>query len=232
MNSSDQVAAQETMFLPVFTMPGASDEYKAARDELMEAEFALREHVERVAALRRTLPPGPSVPDYEFIDGDKRVRLSELFADGKPYLLMYHVMYFQDDEEFCPMCSMWVDGLNGVAHHIAQHANIVAATLAPPEMARAWAQHRGWQRIRFLADADASFARDSGGNDRRGNPQSTVLVFEKTTNGVRHVYTGHAEFPNGANRGIDQLCPTWHAFDLLPSGRGDWSAGNDYVEPA
>ena len=65
--------------------------------------------------------------DYEFFDGQRRIKLSELFGDDKPYLFMYHVMYFQDDKEFCPMCSMWIDGLDGVAHHVMQRANIVAA---------------------------------------------------------------------------------------------------------
>jgi predicted dithiol-disulfide oxidoreductase (DUF899 family) len=151
MTSSIRVAPLKT-----YMMPNASDEYRAARENLIDAELALREHVQRVAELRRTLPAGPTIPDYEFVEGDKRVRLSELFSDGKPYLLMYHVMYWQDDQEFCPMCSMWVDGLDGVAHHISQRANIVAATFAPADKARAWAKHRGWQRIRFLADADPS----------------------------------------------------------------------------
>ena len=212
-----------------YTMPGASDEYRAAREQLIEAELELRDHIERVAALRRTLPAGPTIPDYAFFDGAERVRLSELFADDKPYLLMYHVMYWQDDQEFCPMCSMWVDGLDGVAHHISQRANVVAATLAPVEKARAWAQQRGWRRIRFLSDADPAFQRDTGAEIEQGNPQSTVLAFEKTSEGIRHVYTAHAEFPNGSARGVDLLCATWHMFDLLPSGRGDWYAGNDYV---
>jgi predicted dithiol-disulfide oxidoreductase (DUF899 family) len=212
-----------------FTMPGASKRYHTAREELLAAELELREHVERVAALRRTLPPGPSVPDYEFFEGSRAVRLSELFADGKPYLLMYHLMYDQDDKEFCPMCSMWVDGWNGVARHIAERANIVAAALAPADVVQAWAKHRDWQRIRVLADADAALARDTGAEDADGDPMPTVLVFEKTNDGIRHVYTGHAVTRPGSNRGIDQLCPTWHLLDLLPSGRGEWTAGNDYL---
>jgi predicted dithiol-disulfide oxidoreductase (DUF899 family) len=211
-----------------FTMPGASDKYHAAREKLLDAEADLREHVERVAAMRRALPPGPNVPDYEFFDGDKLVKLSELFSDGKPYLVMYHFMYWPDDQEFCPMCSMWVDGWDGIAHHVAQRANIVAATLAPVDVTRAWAKKRGWRRIPVLADAGPAFARDTGAEDGEGNPQSTVLVFEKTPQGIRHVYTAHAEFRDGY-RGVDQLCPTWHIFDLLPSGRADWIAGNDYV---
>jgi predicted dithiol-disulfide oxidoreductase (DUF899 family) len=73
---------------------------------------------------------------------------------------MYHIMYWQGDQEFCPMCSMWVDGWDGIAHHVAQNANIVAATLAPVDKLQAWKAHRKWQRIRVLADADSSFARD------------------------------------------------------------------------
>jgi predicted dithiol-disulfide oxidoreductase (DUF899 family) len=210
-------------------MPGANDDYRAARAELLQAERDLRDHVERVAALRRTLPAGPTVPDYEFFDGNARVRLSELFLPGKPYLVMYHFMYWQDDEEFCPMCSMWVDAWDGVAHHVAQRANIVASSLAPVDAVQAWKAHRDWRRIRILADADPSFARDTGAAVDDDSPIPTVLVFEKTNDGIRHVYTAHAEFPDDSHRGIDQLNPTWHIFDLLPSGRGDWNAGNDYV---
>jgi len=215
----------------LFAMPGASDEYLVAREKLMQAELELRAEVERVAELRRALPVGPSVPDYVFFEGDKRVRLYDLFAEGKPYLIVFHFMYWQDDHEFCPMCSMWVDAWDGIAHHVEQRANVVAATLAPPDVVQAWAKHRGWRRIRVLADADAAFARDTGAEDEKGDPQSTVLVFEKTAEGVRHLYTSHPETPpEGLNRGLDQLCPTWHIFDLLPSGRGDWNAGNGYVE--
>jgi predicted dithiol-disulfide oxidoreductase (DUF899 family) len=210
-------------------MPGASDAYRAAREDLLNAERELREHVERVAAQRRALPSGPDVAEYAFFDGPQRVTLGELFADDKPYLVMYHFMYWADDDEFCPMCAMWVDAWDGVAHHVAQNATIVAATLAPVDTVAAWKAQRGWRRLRILADVDPSFARDTGAADAEGNPQPTVLVFEKTPTGVRHVLTAHAEFPDDTNRGIDLLCPTWHILDLLPSGRGEWNAGNAYV---
>lgn len=210
------------------TMAGASEEYRAAREKLISAELELREHVEQVAAMRRALPPGPLIADYEFFDGTERVKLSQLFDDGKPYLVVYHLMYWQDDQEFCPMCSMWVDAWDGVAHHVAQRAAVVAASLAPADQLQAWKSHRKWQRIRVVADADPSFARDTGA-ERDGQPIPTVLVFEKSADGVRHVLTAHAEFPDDTTRGIDQLCPTWHIFDLLPVGRGDWNSGNAYV---
>lgn len=213
-----------------YVMPKADDEYARARQALLDAEFELRDHVERVAEQRRALPSGPVVKEYEFFDGKRRLKLSDLFVDGKPDLFMYHIMYFQDDKEFCPMCSMWIDGLDGIAHHVTQRANIVAATLAPFEALQAWKERRGWRRIPVVADVGASFARDTCAEERDGTPASTVLVFKKTPEGVRHTYTAHAEMIKDISfRGVDQLCPTWHVFDLLPSGRGDWVASNEYV---
>lgn len=213
-----------------WTMPGATAEHEAARRELCVEEMQLRDQTERVAAARRALPPGPQVLDYEFIEDSKRVKLSELFADGKPFLAMYHVMYWPDDDDFCPMCSMWVDGWNGVAPHVEQQANIVAASLAPPATLKSWAQRRGWNRIRVLADADESLANDAGAQHGKGKPISTVLVFEKTPQGVVHRYTAHPEFDDESWRGIDQLSATWSILDLLPSGRGDdWHPDNSYM---
>ena len=48
--------------------PGESDEYRAARDALLEAELDLRRQVESVATQRRALPLGGEVPtDYDFL---------------------------------------------------------------------------------------------------------------------------------------------------------------------
>jgi predicted dithiol-disulfide oxidoreductase (DUF899 family) len=42
--------------------PGESDQYRQARDELLEAEVGLRRQIESVAAQRRKLPLGGEVP--------------------------------------------------------------------------------------------------------------------------------------------------------------------------
>ena len=44
----------------------ASAEYIKAREALADAELALSEHVEKVAALRRSLPQGAAMGDYAF----------------------------------------------------------------------------------------------------------------------------------------------------------------------
>jgi predicted dithiol-disulfide oxidoreductase (DUF899 family) len=208
-------------------MPGASDAYKTAREDLYRAEEALRKQVAAVAAKRRTLPAGPEVQDYAFFEGERRVRLSELFSRGSE-LIVYHVMYWADDDEFCPMCSMWIDGLNGVAKHVEQRANIVVATRAPVEKLQAWAKRRGWDSIRLLSDDGPAFARDTGAEDINGDPVETVLVFTKDGSAIRNTYVSHA-FMLGEVGGIDLLSPVWNLFDLLPSGRADWNPSNDYA---
>jgi predicted dithiol-disulfide oxidoreductase (DUF899 family) len=209
-------------------MPDADQAYQESRNRLRDAEIQLRDQIESVAAMRRSLPPGPIVPDYTFIEADNgdRVRLSELFEDGKPELIVYHLMYWADDDEFCPMCSMWIDGYNGLAPHIVQRTNFFIASRAPVEKLRAWGTHRGWERLRLLSDDGPAFARDIDAEDAEGRPDSTIVVFAKDGDRVRHVYTAHPLLED-RERGIDLLCPVWHLFDLTPSGRGDWNASND-----
>ena len=65
-----------------------SAEYRAKREELRLAEIDLMQRRERVAELRRRLPPGATIQDYVFQEGPadlaagdspaRNVRLSEL----------------------------------------------------------------------------------------------------------------------------------------------------------
>jgi predicted dithiol-disulfide oxidoreductase (DUF899 family) len=138
-------------------------------------------------------------------------------------------MYWADDHDFCPMCSLWIDGFNGVAPHVTQRANLVVATRAPEARLKAWAARRGWHRLRLVSDDGNMFARDIDAEDAEGRPDSTVVVFRKDGDQIRHVYTAHPMLAD-RERGIDLLCPVWHLFDLTPSGRGDWYAENDAFE--
>jgi predicted dithiol-disulfide oxidoreductase (DUF899 family) len=141
-------------------MPGADEAYRRSRDRLRSAEIDLRDRIEAVAAMRRALPPGPAVPDYTFLENGNRVRLSELFAAGKPSLIVYHLMYWAKDDSFCPSCSMWIDGFDAIAPHVTQQTNFVVASHAPEKRLHEWASHRGWHRLRLLADEGPAFARD------------------------------------------------------------------------
>ena len=68
----------------------------------------------------------------------------------------------------------------------------------------------------------------SRGRDRPSEGlDDTVLVRDGER--VRHFYSQPANFLDGAERGIDPYSPVWNVLDLLPHGRGDWYAGNDYA---
>ena len=207
-------------------MPGADDTYRQSRERLRAAEIDLRDRIEAVAAMRRSLPPGPVVPDYTFIENGYRVRLSELFEGTKTELILYHLMYWADDDEFCPMCSLWIDGYDAVAPHVTQRANFVIASRAPFDKLRAWSAHRGWNRLRLLSDDGPAFAREIDAEDAEGRPDSTIVVFKKNGDQVHHFYTAHSMLED-RERGIDLLSPVWHLFDLTPSGRGDWYGTNE-----
>src|SRR5260370_40958919 len=98
-------------------VPGESDQYRQARNELLEAEVGLRRQIESVAAQRRKRPLGGQVPtDYVFEEWDdakkaaRPVRLSELFEDGKDTLFVYSHMFIPGKkglplEEGCPSCT-------------------------------------------------------------------------------------------------------------------------------
>jgi predicted dithiol-disulfide oxidoreductase (DUF899 family) len=217
-----------------------SAEYRTARESLRQAEVDLMEHRERVAGMRRALPPGPVVPDYEFIEctvsgppdasAGRTVHLSELFtAPGRP-LIVYHYMLGKQQTSPCPMCTMWIDGFNGIADHVAQSADFVVVAATDVDSLRAVALERGWSTVRLLSAGESTFKYDLGSEDSEGIQDSRVSVFMQDADGsVRHTYTGSPHMSNALEqRGIDLLCPTWHLLDLTPVGRGDWYASLAY----
>jgi len=223
-----------------FTRLEESREYIARRDELRLAEIALIEHRERVAAMRRALPAGTALDDYMFLEGPRdldagdtpvhEVRLSELFTGPDRALIVYHLMYGKAQITPCPMCTMWIDGLNSVVHHVEQNADLVVVAAADPAMLRAHARGRGWGRLRFLSCGGNTFKYDLRSEEDDGSQDSTVSVFNRDASGVvRHVYSAHPWISDAAReRGIDLLCPTWHLLDLTPQGRGAWYASLHY----
>lgn len=215
-------------------------EYAKRREELRQAEVDLMHHREKVASLRRQLPEGTIVEDYEFLEGPRdlddgdepvtSVRLSELFTSPTRALVVQHVMYGKAQTSPCPMCTMWVDGLNAAAPHIAQNADYVIAAAADPPALRAHARKRGWTNIRLLSCGDNTFQYDFRAEDEQGNQDSTLSVFMLDPDGTpRHFYSAHPQMADDiGERGIDLLTPVYNLLDLTPHGRGDWYASLEY----
>ncbi len=217
-----------------------SPEYIEQREQLRLAEIDLMRHREQVASLRRQLPADTMTDDYVFSEGPRRlddgddpvatVRLSELFTSPERPLVIYHLMYGKAQTSPCPMCTLWIDGLNGVAHHLAPNVDFAIAAAADVVTLRAHARARGWDRVRLLSCGDNSFKHDLGSEDGDGNQDSTVSVFTLGDDGApRHFYTAHPTMSDDIDqRGIDLLSPVWHLLDLTPQGRGDWYAELKY----
>jgi len=218
-----------------------SDEYLRKREELRLAEIESMKLRERVAELRRQLPPGAIVEDYEFIEGPadlnagdtptRKVRLSELFSAPDRSLVIYHFMYGKKQTKACPMCTMWIDGYNGVAHHLAQRLDFAIAAAADPSMLRQHARNRGWRHLRLLSCGDSTFKYDLGSEDAEGTQDSTISVFTRDHDGtLRHSYSAHPWMAAEVKeRGIDLLTPVYNMLDLTPQGRGDWYAKLAYA---
>ena len=215
-----------------------SEDYRKARAELLEAELELRDQCERVAALRRKLPIETQVQDYVFEEGpaelDKdgaisQVRLSGLFADPAKPLVVYQYMYGGAQKKPCPMCTLWIDGFNGVAHHLRQRVNFAVIAQVGVAELRQWGRKRGWRGLRLVSSAGSSFKTDLHYQDENGSQHPGLSVFVRSADGsVKHFYSSCAIMKENVNRGIDLLSPVWNVFDLTPAGRGDWNAKLDY----
>jgi predicted dithiol-disulfide oxidoreductase (DUF899 family) len=239
------------------TFPGESAEYRAARDRLLEQEIELRRATEAVAAARRELPPGGVVPeDYVFqgrgADGTPTdVRLSELFAPGKDSLAIYSFRFPRapnDErpgaqagqtallplaESPCPSCTALLDQLDGAAEHAGQRVNLAVVAKSALPRILAFADERGWRRLRLLSSAANTYNRDYLAETAEGWQMPMLNVFRRDRGAVRHFWGSELLYapsdPGQDPRHVGTIEPVWNLFDLTPEGRGtDWEEQLSY----
>ena len=249
MAQAQRAASASPAVLQHVSFPGESAEYRAARNALLTEEMELRRQIERVAARRRALPAGGTLPeDYRF-DGDGGpVRLSALFAPGKDTLAIYSFMYGPERERPCPGCTHLLDGLDGAAEHILQRINLVVVAKSPLPRILAFAQERGWHRLRLLSTAGNSYERayfgDSQGLSAAVREQQEfkqgeewdmpmLNMFRRDGGTIRHFWGSELLYvppePGQEYRHNDALDPLWNMLDLTPEGRGDFHPQLNYV---
>jgi predicted dithiol-disulfide oxidoreductase (DUF899 family) len=236
---------REELLDPAVHFPGESNEYRHARNELLEREAELRRLNEQVAAQRRALPPGGLVrEDYVFesaVDGSK-VKLSELFAPGKNSLVIYNMMFprWPEDpragapggetaklplvEQPCPSCTSVVDGLEGAAFHLAERTNVVVIAKTSPGELGAYAQERGWRNLRLLSSRSNTFNRDYYAEGSEGVQRAVLHVFSRHEDGIRHHWTSEMTFKRGDTSSLDPIWSIYGVLDLTLEGRGDSAA--------
>ncbi len=190
--------------------PGESSRYRTARNKLLAEETELRRHVERVARMRRKLPlGGPVKEDYVFDSGaGRQVKLSELFRDGKDTLLIYSYMFGPMMAQPCPMCTSFLDSIEGAVDHFTQSP--------------------------LLSSAGNSYNIDYHGENAAGGQLPMMNVFVRRKGKIHHSYATELQFmPPDKGRTsayIDMMWPLWNMLDLTPEGRGDFFPSLDYSE--
>jgi predicted dithiol-disulfide oxidoreductase (DUF899 family) len=236
---------------PAIQFPGESSGYRLARNRLLEAEIELRRAIERVAAQRRALPAGGAVPDdYLFEEaaaGGGQVRFSELFASGKDTLVIYSFMFprWSGDtrpgpatgetarlplaETPCPSCTSILDSLDGAAPHLAQRISFAVVAKSDPARIRAFADERGWRRLRLLSSRNNTYNRDYHAETPDGEQAPILNVFTRDGDGFRHRWATELMFASRDEgedpRHVDLIWPIWHVLDMTPDGRG---SGEDF----
>lgn len=213
--------------------PNETQDYRNARNELLQSERELRQQLERVAQQRRTLPLGGKLKeDYVFEEKNgKRVKLSELFGD-KSTLVVYNFMYGPESgrgamEQPCPMCTSMLDGLDAQAKHVTQRVALAVVAKSPVDRIEAFARERRWTDLRLLSSGGNSYNADYQGERADGAQAPALNVFTRRDGGLYHTYAPELMFVPSEQgqdyRHVDAIWPLWSVLDMTPEGRGaDW----------
>ena len=213
--------------------PNESAEYRQARERLLAEEIELRRQIQRVAALRRELPPGGEAADYRFLDKDgNELSFAELFGKHDT-LFTYFWMYGPERERPCPMCTSLVGSFDTPAPDIEQRIAIAIIGRSPVARQLAFAQGRGWTHLTFYQTVGYDFARDYRGLDDDKDESPIVAVWKRDGETVRlsWAFEGGRET---ADPGFDahlapDPTPLWNVLDWTPEGRGeDWYPKLEY----
>ena len=149
------------------------------------------------------------VTDYKLAETAGSVHLSALFGDKKELIVIHNM------GASCAYCTLWADGYNGVAEHLANRAAFVVVSPDTPEAQKKFAASRGW-RFRMASHQGTDFAADMGYRSKSGGWMPGVSVFRKEGAKVMRVSdTGLGPY--------DDFCSVWHLFGMLPGGAGDWA---------
>jgi predicted dithiol-disulfide oxidoreductase (DUF899 family) len=207
------------------SFPNESADYRAARNALLVEEIELRRHAERVAKMRRRLPPGGAVArDYRFVGERGETTFAGLFGD-RDTLVVYNYMFGPQRTAPCPMCTSFMGSFEGKVPDIEQRVAIAFVARSPIERLVEAKRARGWTQLPVYSDPDGGFTRDYVSAEDADVPGLTVFTRRDGT--IRHFWTGEMggemADPGQDPRGSPEMDPLWLLLDITPGGRGaDW----------
>jgi predicted dithiol-disulfide oxidoreductase (DUF899 family) len=212
--------------------PNESPGYRQARNALLAEEIELRRHIERVAALRRTLPLGGEIPeDFAFEGHNGTVRLSQIFGD-KDTLVIYSMMFGPQREQACPMCTAMLTSWEGTARNLRERVALAVTARSSIERLLDFKLERGWKNLQFYSDTKGDYTRAYVSAEDGDMPG--LSVFTRSDGTIRHFWSGEMSGemadPGQDPRGAPDLDPLWTILDLTPAGRGSvWYPNLEYT---
>jgi predicted dithiol-disulfide oxidoreductase (DUF899 family) len=225
MDSSILKPASELARTNKAHFPNESAEYRSARQNLLVEEIELRRHIERVAELRRALPPGGEVTkSYVFESENGKVNFADLFGD-KQTLAIYSYMFGPQRQAPCPMCTSFMSTWEHKLRDIEQRIAIVFTARSPIARLIEAKKARGWTRHKIFSDASGDYTRDYVSADDADVPGYSV--FTRRDGVIRHFWSGEMSGamadPGQDPRGAPDFDPLWTVLDTTREGRGtEW----------
>lgn len=212
--------------------PNESPEYRQARNNLLTEEIELRRHIERVATLRRALPPGGAIPEDYTLQSEKGiVNFSDLFGD-KRTLIIYSWMFGPQRKRPCPMCTSFLSAWDGAAKNLRERVALAVFARSPIERLLDFKKERGWQNLPLYSDTSGNYTRTYVSAEDADVPGLNVFTRRDST--IHHFWSGEmsAEMadPGQDPRGAPEIDLLWTFLDLTPEGRApDWYPKLEYT---
>jgi predicted dithiol-disulfide oxidoreductase (DUF899 family) len=206
-------------------LPNESAAYRQARNALLAEEIELRRHLERVAQMRRELPPGGAVAkQYRFEGEAGPVSLADLFGD-KDTLIIYNFMFGPARKNLCPSCTSFMATWEKKMADIEQRVAFVMMARSPIERIAEAKASRGWTHLKMFSDPSGDYTRDYVSAEDADMPGYSV--FTRKDGQIRHFWSGEMgggmADPGQDPRGAPDFDPLWILLDTTPEGRGtDW----------
>lgn len=211
----------------------SSDEWLAARLELLRAEKELTRQRAALAARRRELPWQRVTKDYVFASEAGPVSLANLFG-ARSQLIVYHFMFGAEWGEGCKSCSFVSDHFDGMLPHLgARDVAFAVVSRAPLAELLPFKHRMGWA-FNWVSSA---------GNDFNYDFHVSFTPEEIASGRIRYNYTELPSFPfeeapgfsvfardadgevfhtySTYSRGFEHLMNTYNFLDLVPKGRDE-----------
>jgi predicted dithiol-disulfide oxidoreductase (DUF899 family) len=190
-----------------------TEQWQAARDDLLREEKELTRALDGLAARRRRMPMTRLDASYAFEGPDGTRTLLDLF-EGRQQLAVYQFMDVGPDS-FCPGCTQFTDNVTALDRLADEGVTWATVSDMPLEQMQGYWAERGWD-LPFYSSRGTTFAADCGAGGG-----FLLSLFLRDGDDVYRTY-------NTTQRGVDRLLFHYNVLDLAAYGRQqDWEDSPD-----